>query len=60
MNNTYQDKVTFGSLSCRGQDDSFKTMFTNEKVVEILTKALGREKFENSGMMLGLTNTPLA
>jgi hypothetical protein len=32
---------------------------TNEKIVDIFTKALGREKFEKFRMMLGLTHTPL-
>ena len=31
---------------------------TNEKIVDIFTKALGREKLEQFRMMLGLTNIP--
>jgi hypothetical protein len=31
---------------------------TNEKIADIFTKALGREKIEKFKMMLGLTNTP--
>eukprot|EP00253_Pinus_taeda_P035260 PITA_35260 len=31
---------------------------TNEKIVDIFTKALGREKLERFRMMLGLTNIP--
>jgi len=31
---------------------------TNEKIVDIFTKALGREKLERLKMMLGLTNIP--
>jgi hypothetical protein len=31
---------------------------TNEQIVDIFTKALGRENFEKFRMMLGLTNTP--
>jgi hypothetical protein len=31
---------------------------TNEQIVDIFTKALGREKIEKFRMMLGLTNTP--
>jgi hypothetical protein len=31
---------------------------TNEKVVDIFTKVLGREKIEKFKMMLALTNTP--
>eukprot|EP00253_Pinus_taeda_P007689 PITA_07689 len=32
---------------------------TNEKIADIFTKALGREKLERFRMMLGLTNIPL-
>jgi hypothetical protein len=32
---------------------------TNEQIVDIFTKTLGRENFEKFRMMLGLTNTPL-
>jgi hypothetical protein len=32
---------------------------TNEKIAEIFTKTLGREKFEKFIMMFGLTHTPL-
>jgi hypothetical protein len=31
---------------------------TSEKIADIFTKALGREKFEKFRKMLGLTNTP--
>jgi len=31
---------------------------TNEKIVDIFTKALGREKFERFIMILGHSNTP--
>ena len=32
---------------------------TNEQIVDIFTKVLGRENIERFRMMLGLTNTPL-
>jgi L-rhamnose isomerase len=31
---------------------------TSEKIVDIFTKDLGREKFEKFRMMLGMTNVP--
>jgi hypothetical protein len=37
----------------------FRHCSTNEQIVNIFTKALGRENFEKFIMMLGLTQTPL-